>query len=105
MCPNVKSGKVDFSYPAEVEQFRTELREWLAENLTDELVAARRPTGRDDAAFERLRVWNATMADAGWAAVSWPREYGGRGATVLEQLVYTEETTRARAPCRSTSLG
>ncbi|OBH48632.1 acyl-CoA dehydrogenase [Mycobacterium intracellulare] len=96
---------MDFSYPAEVEQFRTELREWLAENLTDELVAARRPAGRDDAAFERLRVWNARMADAGWAAVSWPREYGGRGATVLEQLVYTEETTRARAPVPLNVIG
>ncbi|WP_407559206.1 acyl-CoA dehydrogenase family protein [Mycobacterium paraintracellulare] len=105
MCPTVKSGKVDFSYPAEVEQFRTELREWLSENLTDELVAARRPTGRDDAAFEKLRVWNATMADAGWAAVSWPREYGGRGASVLEQLVYTEETTRARAPVPLNVIG
>jgi hypothetical protein len=96
---------VDFSYPAEVEQFRIELRDWLSENLTDELVAARRPTGRDDAAFEMLRVWNATMADAGWAAVSWPREYGGRGATVLEQLVYTEETTRARAPMPLNVIG
>ncbi len=45
-----------------------------------------------------LREWDATVADAGWGAVSWPREYGGRGATVLEQLVYAEETTRARAP-------
>lgn len=105
MGPTVKSGKVDFSYPAEVEQFRTELREWLSENLTDELVAARRPTRRDDAAFEKLRVWNATMADAGWAAVSWPPEYGGRGATVLEQLVYTEETTRARAPVPLNVIG
>lgn len=96
---------MDFSYPAEVEQFRIELRDWLAENLTAELVAARRPTGRDDAAFEKLRVWNATMADAGWAAVSWPREYGGRGATVLEQLVYTEETTRARAPVPLNVIG
>lgn len=96
---------MDFSYPAEVEQFRIELRDWLAEHLTDELVAARRPTGRDDAAFEKLRAWNATMADAGWAAVSWPREYGGRGATVLEQLVYTEETTRARAPVPLNVIG
>lgn len=96
---------MDFSYPAEVEQFRLELRDWLAENLTDELVAARRSTGRDDAAFEMLREWNATMADAGWAAVSWPREYGGRGATVLEQLVYTEETTRARAPVPLNVIG
>lgn len=96
---------MDFSYPAEVEQFRSELRDWLSQNLTDELVAARRPTGRDDAAFELLRAWNATMADAGWAAVSWPPEYGGRGATVLEQLVYTEETTRARAPMPLNVIG
>ncbi len=96
---------MDFSYPAEVEEFRTELRDWLSENLTDELVAARRPAGRDDAKFEMLRNWNATMADAGWAAVSWPREYGGRGATVLEQLVYTEETTRARAPMPLNVIG
>lgn len=96
---------MDFSYPAEVERFRAELRDWLAANLTDELVAARRPAGRDDAAIEMLRSWSATMADAGWAAVSWPREYGGRGATVLEQLVYTEETTRARAPMPLNVIG
>jgi alkylation response protein AidB-like acyl-CoA dehydrogenase len=96
---------VDFSYPAEVEQFRAELREWLSANLTDELVAARRNVGRDDATFDMMRAWNATMADAGWAAVSWPREYGGRGATVLEQLVYTEETTRARAPMPLNVIG
>jgi alkylation response protein AidB-like acyl-CoA dehydrogenase len=96
---------VDFSYPPEVEQFRAELRDWLSANLTDELIAARRPSGRDDATFAMLRAWNRTMADAGWAAVSWPREYGGRGATVLEQLVYTEETTRARAPLPLNVIG
>ena len=96
---------MDFSYPAEVEQFRAELRDWLSANLTDELVAARRPAGRDDASIELLRAWSATMADAGWAAVSWPREYGGRGATVLEQLVYTEETTRARSPMPLNVIG
>jgi alkylation response protein AidB-like acyl-CoA dehydrogenase len=96
---------VDFTYPADVEQFRTELRDWLSANLTEELVAARRPTGRDEAAFEMLRAWNQTMADAGWAAVSWPPDYGGRGATVLEQLVYTEETTRARAPMPLNVIG
>jgi alkylation response protein AidB-like acyl-CoA dehydrogenase len=96
---------VDFSYPADVERFRAELREWLSANLTDELIAARRPSGHNDVVFEKLRTWNRTMADAGWAAVSWPREYGGRGATVLEQLVYTEETTRARAPLPLNVIG
>ncbi|HXB90151.1 acyl-CoA dehydrogenase family protein [Mycobacterium sp.] len=96
---------MDFSYPAELEQFRSELRDWLSANLTDDLIANRRPSGNDAAIFEKLRAWNRTMADAGWAAVSWPREYGGRGATVLEQLVYTEETTRARTPLPLNVIG
>jgi alkylation response protein AidB-like acyl-CoA dehydrogenase len=96
---------VDFSYPAEVEQFRKELRAWLTANLTDEVVAAGRRHGRDQESFDTLRAWNRLLADAGWAAVSWPQEYGGRGATVLEQLVYAEETTRARAPVPLNVIG
>ena len=98
-------GNVDFSYPPEVEQVRKELRAWLAANLTDDVIAANRGRGRDEAAFQTLRAWNATMADAGWAAVSWPQEYGGRGAGVLEQLVYAEETTRARVPVHLNVIG
>ncbi|MBV8347988.1 MAG: acyl-CoA dehydrogenase family protein, partial [Mycolicibacterium sp.] len=96
---------MDFSYPVEAEQFRMELRGWLAANLTDEIVAVARRRRSDDAVFERLRGWNRVMADAGWAAVSWPQRYGGRGATVLEQLVYAEETTRARAPLPINVIG
>ena len=96
---------MDFSYPPEAEQFRKELRGWLAANLTDEVVAAGLQRGAYGGAFETLRAWNATMADAGWAAVSWPAEYGGRGATVLEQLVYAEETTRARVPLPLNVIG
>jgi alkylation response protein AidB-like acyl-CoA dehydrogenase len=96
---------VDFSYPPEVEQFRKELRAWLAANLTDEVMAAGRRRGRDPDTFETLRAWDAMLADAGWAAVSWPQEYGGRGATVLEQLAYAEETTRARAPVPLNVIG
>jgi hypothetical protein len=96
---------VDFSYPAEVEQFRKELRSWLSDNLTDEIVRAGRARGKDDSAFDLLRAWDATMADAGWGAVSWPREFGGRGATVLEQLAYAEETTAARAPIPLNVIG
>jgi alkylation response protein AidB-like acyl-CoA dehydrogenase len=96
---------VDFSYPPEVEQFRKELRAWLAANLTDEVVAAGRRRGRHPDTFETLRAWDAKLADAGWAAVSWPQEYGGRGATVLEQLAYAEETTHARAPVPLNVIG
>ena len=96
---------MDFSYPAEVQQFRKELRAWLVANLTDEVKAAGRHRGRDPLAFETLRNWDATLADAGWGAVSWPAEYGGRGATVLEQLAHAEETTRARAPMPLNVIG
>ena len=96
---------MDFSYPPEGEQFRKELRGWLAANLTEEVVAAGRRRGGDPQTFEILRAWDATQADAGWGAVSWPREYGGRGASVLEQLAYAEETIRARAPVPLNIIG
>jgi alkylation response protein AidB-like acyl-CoA dehydrogenase len=96
---------VDFSYPPDVEKFREELRAWLAANLTDEVVTANRRRARDPAAFDVLRAWNAAVADAGWGAVSWPVDCGGRGATVLEQLAYAEETTRARAPVPLNVIG
>jgi alkylation response protein AidB-like acyl-CoA dehydrogenase len=96
---------VDFSYPAEVEHFRKELRGWLAEHVTDEVETAGRRRGKDAGAFDVLRAWDASVADAGWGAVSWPRAYGGRGATMLEQLVYAEETTAARAPMPLNVIG
>ncbi|WP_101946684.1 acyl-CoA dehydrogenase family protein [Mycobacterium sp. 3519A] len=96
---------MDFSYPPEVEQFRKELRAWLAAHLTDEVVAAGRGRTRDAQTFDILRAWDATLADAGWGAVSWPPEYGGRGAGVLEQLAYAEETIRARAPVPLNVIG
>ncbi|MFE9320976.1 acyl-CoA dehydrogenase family protein [Nocardia sp. NPDC052278] len=96
---------MDFSLPAHVEEFRDELRTWLAEHLTDDIVAASKHIADDPAAFEVVRDWNRTMADAGWGAVSWPEEYGGRGAGPLEQLVYVEETVRARAPLPVNIIG
>jgi alkylation response protein AidB-like acyl-CoA dehydrogenase len=92
---------MDFQYTAEQEQFRKDLRGWLEANLppdlrvddpTDERVAPDRPT------FERRRAWQRTMFDAGWVGISWPKAYGGRGATLMEQVIYDEECFRAKAP-------
>ncbi len=80
-----------------VEQFREELRAWLAANLTPEVVAAgRRPP--DAESLVVLQRWNARLADAGWAAPSWPVAFGGRDANVAEQIVYMEELHRVDAP-------
>jgi alkylation response protein AidB-like acyl-CoA dehydrogenase len=96
---------VDFSLPAEAEQFRHELRSWLSTHLTDEIIAAGQRRGVDDEAFERSRAWDQTVADAGYGTISWPAEYGGRGASVFEQLVYAEESSRAKAPLPINIIG
>jgi alkylation response protein AidB-like acyl-CoA dehydrogenase len=79
------------------DEFRAELRTWLVDHLTPEVVEA---GGRavEGGSLELLRAWNRTLADGGWAAPSWPVQHGGRGAGVDEQLAYLEETSRVRAP-------
>jgi alkylation response protein AidB-like acyl-CoA dehydrogenase len=90
---------VDFTYPPEAELFRTEFRAWLDANLPDDLRHAGTSLEMSDHdALERLRAWNRTLADAHYAAIAWPEEWGGRGAGVMEQVVYAEEMHRAGAP-------
>ena len=81
----------------DTEAFRAELRAWLQDNLTPEVVEAGGHQIEGES-LEVLRAWNRTLADGGWAAPSWPVEHGGRGAGVPEQLAYLEETNRVRAP-------
>jgi alkylation response protein AidB-like acyl-CoA dehydrogenase len=78
--------------------FRRALTEWLNANLTPEVVDAGREGLEGPEALEVLRSWNRILADAGWAAVAWPTEYGGRDATVEEQLAYLEVMADAGAP-------
>src|SRR5579884_1943171 len=84
--------------PAE-EAFRDELRGWLADNNP-----GREPAG-DEAAFEFRRAWQRKLHDAEWAGVSWPKEYGGRGATLVEQAIFNEEMVRALTPSVANVLG
>ncbi len=84
--------------PAE-EAFRDELREWLAANHP-----GREPVG-DEASFAFRRDWQRKLHEAGLAGVSWPKEYGGRGATLIEQAIFNEEIARAQAPQLANGLG
>jgi alkylation response protein AidB-like acyl-CoA dehydrogenase len=90
---------VDLTLSPSEEAFRDELRAWLIGNHP-----GREPEG-DLAGFEFRRAWQHNLHEAGWAGVSWPREYGGRGATLVEQAIYNEELTRARAPSAANVLG
>ena len=86
------------------EAFRLELRAWLEESLTAEVRAAARDRDGDES-FAVARQWSAVLYDAGYAAIGWPREYGGRDAGMLEQLAYNEEMARAGAPGPVNSIG
>ena len=89
---------MDLRYPAEAEEFRVELRAWLDANLPDDLPGQMEQLERGSQALARLREWNRTLADAGYAALSWPEEYGGRGASLMDQIVFNEEMDRVQAP-------
>jgi len=90
---------VDLTLSPSEEAFRDELRAWLIGNHP-----GREPDG-DLAGFEFRREWQRHLHEAGWAGVSWPREYGGRGATLVEQAIYNEEFVRAKAPSAANVLG
>lgn len=76
--------------------FRDELRAWLAEVLPD---IGPRPPGTDwPARREYDTAWQKLLFDAGYAGINWPTEFGGRGASPVEHLIFLEETERAGAP-------
>jgi alkylation response protein AidB-like acyl-CoA dehydrogenase len=79
--------------------FRDELRGWMQAHAPGP-----EPEG-DEAGFEFRRDWQRTLHQAGWAGLSWPKDYGGRGATLVEQAIFNEEITRARAPQMANVLG
>lgn len=88
-----------------VPEFRRELRAWLAAHLRPEWrreALNQRPEGERIAA---LRAWQATLARDRWVAITWPQEFGGRGASIAEQIAYVEEMSRADAPEIVNNLG
>ncbi|WP_395695505.1 acyl-CoA dehydrogenase family protein [Nocardioides sp.] len=98
---------MDLSYSTEDEAFRAEIREWLAEHLTGEWAALRGlgGAGRDHEAHEERLAWNRLLAEHGWTCVGWPVEHGGRGLSLVQQVIFHEEYARADAPVRVNHLG
>lgn len=92
---------MDLDLGDETRRFHDEAREWLRANVPA------RPLASFDTAegFEQHRAWEAALGAARWSAVSWPREYGGRDATLLQWLVFEEEYYRAGAPARVSQNG
>jgi alkylation response protein AidB-like acyl-CoA dehydrogenase len=90
---------MDLTPSPQEQAFRDELRAWLHANHPGP-----EPDG-DVAGFEFRRAWQRRLHEDGWAGVSWPKEYGGRGATLVEQAIYNEEVARAQAPSTANVLG
>jgi alkylation response protein AidB-like acyl-CoA dehydrogenase len=90
---------VDLTLSPSEQEFRDELRSWLEENHPGE-----EPQSENEA-FEFRREWQGRLHDAGYAGLSWPEEYGGRGATLIEQAIFGEEMSRAKAPSAANVLG
>ncbi|MCJ7673378.1 MAG: acyl-CoA dehydrogenase family protein [Acidimicrobiia bacterium] len=78
---------------ADDEQFRAEMRSWLAAHPPPAIQVA---TTSEEA--DVLRAWQGTLDDGGWVGIHWPVEYGGRGASLTQVAVYNEELARADAP-------
>jgi alkylation response protein AidB-like acyl-CoA dehydrogenase len=77
--------------------FRDEFREWLATNLPKPWQGSTNSEDRSEY-IRYLRDWQGKLFEGGWAGISWPRDFGGRGATLMEQAIFQEELARANAP-------
>jgi alkylation response protein AidB-like acyl-CoA dehydrogenase len=98
---------VDLTYSEEDQAFRAEVRGWLEEHLSGEWAALRGlgGAGRDHEAHDERVAWNRLLAEHGWTCVGWPVEYGGRGLSLFQQVIFHEEYARADAPVRVNHLG
>ena len=88
-------------------RLRAEVRGWLEENLVGDFAELRGKggPGSEHEAFEERRAWDQHLAAHGWTCLGWPREHGGRGFGLAQQVVFHEEYARADAPARVNHLG
>jgi alkylation response protein AidB-like acyl-CoA dehydrogenase len=101
---------MDFSYSPKEEAFRQEVKDWLAVHMKELPNWWRNPEVMapeiDSEEYHQFSLWwHKKLYDAGFVGIVWPKEYGGRGATILEQTVYNEEMAKARAPGPANGLG
>ena len=89
------------------EAFRRDVRAWLEARLVGEFTTLRGRGGPGDEHFatDLRRAWERSLAEAGWTCLGWPKEHGGRDATLAQQVIFHEEYARAGAPGRLGHIG
>jgi alkylation response protein AidB-like acyl-CoA dehydrogenase len=92
---------IELEYTAQQRAFRAEVRAWMAAHVPrTPLETLEGPTG-----FEQHRAWERTLASGNYGMITWPKEYGGRGANLIDWLIFEEEYYRAGAPLRVNQNG
>ena len=94
---------MDLNLTTEEKQFRDELRSWLTANAPKDWPEWKNKPLEES--YPYLRAWQRKLYEGGWAAVSWPEEFGGRSATLMQQAIFWEEMALAEAPAMANSLG
>ncbi len=95
------------SFSPEDEQFRKEIATWLADNLVGEFEQLKFRGGPGDEHMfpEARKKWEEKLAEGGWIGIGWPKEAGGRGLSIEQQVIFYEEYARSGAPGRVGHIG
>lgn len=95
------------TFSAADEQFRQEVADWLEANLCGEFepIRFRGGPGDEHSFVQERKVWEQVLAAGGWTAIGWPKEFGGRGASIEQQVIFNEEYARAGGPGRVGHIG
>ncbi len=97
---------MDFAYTAQEEAFRAEVRAWIKAHVPGDFGTPAWPVPKDEAGqIAAMRAWQRTLYEGGWAGITWPIEYGGRGAAPVEQFIFQEEMAAHRVPPTLTVIG
>jgi alkylation response protein AidB-like acyl-CoA dehydrogenase len=90
---------MDFNFTPEDEAFRQEFRTWLGQHAAnDRSKSVDSTTEADQREWQRRVAWYKRLASGGWTCISWPKQYGGRGTTILQNMVYNQELARIGMP-------
>jgi alkylation response protein AidB-like acyl-CoA dehydrogenase len=96
---------MDFNYTPEQEEYRMEVRGWLETNQPPPLTLEEKERADENSLWDRLKLWHKKLHDGGWAGLTWPKQFGGRGATFVEQVIFQQELARLNLPMGCNILG
>jgi alkylation response protein AidB-like acyl-CoA dehydrogenase len=96
---------MDLNLTPNEQRFRDEFRAWLEANVPEEWTGGGFGSEEREDYIAYLREWQRKLYDGGWAGISWPKEFGGRGATLVEQSIFQAALARANAPQLINAIG